>query len=60
MEELKLANDIGELKDTKILKRVERMLKKFELPTKIPDNVNKSEMVKAMMKDKKNIVSNQI
>ena len=60
MEQIKLAKEIGELKNPEILKRVENLLKKFELPTNIPSNIDKSEMVKAMMKDKKNTVSDKI
>lgn len=48
------------VKDRNLVKRVEKVLKKFNLPTKIPANLNIKELIELMIKDKKNTMVNKI
>lgn len=54
VEELKIGVDVGVVKEVGIVGRVENVLKKFNLPTKLPDNMSIPSLIQLCVKDKKN------
>lgn len=44
---------MGQLKRPEVINRLKKILSSLNLPTKIPENIDISEMITTMLKDKK-------